>query len=412
MQTSKVADIERLTLARTAPVGEQQKRPNNVAGSPVFVDDEFGHTRKNFADSFLFRSAAERGVGAAGSASPVWFSIRSNQQRSPQVVRCRDVLSEMIDYDHRALDSDASKITTRGTGTDVQDPPLRQGQDLEPVASSRFQRAIPKPGGCAVTEPESKGVDGRPGPARFRFVALALVVILATVAAACGNSGPSEGALQGKSPTAIASKSIVAYHQQRSVGYVTKTITGHMTTVEVGAISSTGPAAETVTTNGHPVIDARLVGDVAYVRAVASILQQGLGLPASTATAYAGKWISLKQGDAAYERVVNTLSTTQAIIEFVPEEPHLRVAGVTSVAGHNAVVISGSPNGSLQAGSTATTSLFVSTTAPYLPLSGALVVKNANGRTTERSVAAYGKWNERVDPSPPKGATPVSSLSG
>jgi hypothetical protein len=243
-------------------------------------------------------------------------------------------------------------------------------------------------------------------------VALALIVLLATVAAACGNSGPTEGALQGKSPTAIASKSIVAYHRQRSVHFVTKTITGNMTTIEVGAVSRAGPAAETVTTNGHPVIDARLVDNVAYVRAVASILQQGLGLPASTATAYAGKWISFQKGDSAYERVVNTLSTTQAIIEFVPEEPNLRVAGVSTVAGHNAVVVAGSPNGSLQPGNTATTSLFVSTTAPYLPLSGALVVKNTNGRTTERSVAAYGKWNEQVDAVPPKGATPASSLSG
>jgi hypothetical protein len=237
-------------------------------------------------------------------------------------------------------------------------------------------------------------------------------VLLPTVAAACGNSGPTEGALHGKSATAIASLSVMAYHRQRSVGFVTKTITGHTTTVEVGAISSAGPAAETVTTNGHPVIDARLVGDVAYVRAAASVLHDGLGLPASTATAYEGKWISLQKGDAAYERVVNTLSTTQAILEFVPEEPNQRVAGVATVSGHTAVVVAGSPSGSIPAGSRASTSLFVSTTAPYLPLSGALVVKSATGSTTERSVAVYGKWNERVDAVAPKGATPISSLGG
>ena len=204
----------------------------------------------------------------------------------------------------------------------------------------------------------------------------------------------------------------MAYHRQRSVGFVTKTITGNTTTVEGGAISSAGPASETVTTNGRPVIDAMLVNQVAYVRAAASVLEQGLSLPANIATANAGKWISLQKGDSAYEHVVNTLTTTQAILEFVPEEPNLRVAGVTSVAGRNAVVVAGSPSGSVQGGSTATSSLFVSTTAPYLPLSGTLEVKSATGRTTERTAAVYGKWNERVDPVPPKGATPISTLTG
>lgn len=269
------------------------------------------------------------------------------------------------------------------------------------------------PASYVVTGTESNRAGGRPRRRpRLRLTAIALMALLPTIAAACGNSGPTEGALHGKSPTAIASISIVAYHRQRSVGFVTKTITGNTTTVEAGAISRAGTAAETVTTNGHPIIDAVLVDQVAYLRAAASVLQQGLGLPAATATAYTGKWISIQKADAAYERVVNTLSATQAILEFVPEEPNLRVAGVSSVAGRNAVVVAGSPSGSVQAGSKATTSLFVSTTAPYLPVSGALQVKNATGRTTERAASAYGKWNERVDPIPPKGATPISSLGG
>ncbi len=292
-------------------------------------------------------------------------------------------------------------------GTAVQVPP-RQGQPLKPAAPSggHFSEVL-KPASRAFTESGRAG--RRP---RFRLVTIVLIALASVTAAGCSSSGPSEGALHGKSPTAIASLSIVAYHRQRSVSFVTKTIAGNTTTVEAGAISRAGPAAETVTINGRPLIDAVLVNQVAYLRAAASVLEQGLSLSASTSTAYAGKWISLQKGDAAYERVVSTLSTTQAILEFVPEEPNLRVAGVTTVAGRNAVAVAGSPSGSVQAGSTATSSLFVSMTAPYLPLSGALVVKSATGRTTERAAAVYGKWNERVDPIPPKGATPISSLSG
>jgi hypothetical protein len=234
---------------------------------------------------------------------------------------------------------------------------------------------------------------------------------LAVTAAACGNSGPSEGALQGKSPTSIAGLSITAFHRQQSVSFVTKTLLGKSTTIEVGATTREGPAAESVTTDGQPVIDAVLVNQVAYLRATSSVLQNSLKLSASEATAYAGKWISLTVADPEYETVVNSLRPTQAIEQFVPEEPNLRVAGVTSIGGRSAVAVTGSPGAQVAAGDTALTTLFVSTTAPYLPISSTIVVKGASGTTAERLASVYGKYNERVDPIAPTGATPISSIS-
>lgn len=235
--------------------------------------------------------------------------------------------------------------------------------------------------------------------------------MLAIAATACGNNAPSEGALQGKTATAITSLSITAFHRQRSVTFVTKTIIGKSTTVESGAASASA-ATETVTTNGHPTIQAVLVDKVAYLRASASVLAHAFSLSSATATAYAGKWISFHSGDADYQEVASTLSQTQAILQFVPQEPNLRVAGVTSVAGRNAVAIAGSPAASSQAGSTATSTLFVSTSAPFLPLSSTIVVTSSSGRTTERVAAVYGKWNHPVDPVAPTGATPIAAVSG
>ncbi len=244
-----------------------------------------------------------------------------------------------------------------------------------------------------------------------RLGACALTAVVAIMAAACGNSGPSEGALQGKSATSIAGQSIMAFHRQQSVSFVTKTLVGKTTTIEAGATTRDGPAAETVTTDGQPVIDAVLVHQVAYLRATSSVLQNSLKLSASNATAYAGKWISLTVADPAYEEVVNSLRPTQAIDQFVPEEPNLRVAGVTSIGGRSAVAVTGSPGAQVAAGDTALTTLFVSTTAPYLPISSTIVVKSASGTTAERLASVYGKYNERVDPIAPTGATPISSLS-
>ena len=232
--------------------------------------------------------------------------------------------------------------------------------------------------------------------------------------AAC-SSGPSEGALEGKTATAITSLSIQAYHRQQSVHYVTKTIVGKSTTIESGATSLSGSAEEIVTTDGHPVVEAVLVDHDAYLRGSAAFLKNALNLSSSAATAYEGKWISFQAGQTAYSLVVASLSPTQAIEEFVPQEPNLRLGGATSVAGHGAVAILGSPGpGAQQApGTTATTTLFVSTTAPYLPLSATiLVVNHGSTKPLEQVASVYGQWNKKLDPVVPKGATPITTVTG
>jgi hypothetical protein len=263
--------------------------------------------------------------------------------------------------------------------------------------------------------PLASGADTHPGSpgARWRRrvpVAVALTAVL-VVAAACGNSGPSEGALAGKTATAITGISIKAFHRQKSVQFVSRTIVGGATTIENGASSVSGSAAETVTTNGHLTLDAVLVDHVAYIQTTTAVLEHALNLTSSVATTYSGKWISLQAGDADYQSVVNSLSPTQAIVQFVPQEPHLRVAGATSVGGKGVVAVSGSSAGQDESGDTAGLTLFVSTARPYLPVSATVTVKNAAGKSAETVASVYGKWNERVDPIVPKGATPISSLT-
>lgn len=241
-------------------------------------------------------------------------------------------------------------------------------------------------------------------------ILLALGTALAVGAAGC-SSGPSEGALAGKSATSVTSISVTAFHRQISVHFVTKTVIGSQTTVEIGATSKS--AAEETIRSGHtPVLQAIYVDKVAYVRAGTQFLENDLHLSSTTAAAHAGKWISIQKGDTSYSNIVQSLAPGGAIIEFVPEEPNLKVAGATQFSGRGAVAVQGSPGGGVPQGSSAATTLFVSTAAPYLPLGATVELKNSQtGKTEERVASVFGKWNEHVDPVPPKGAISLSSIA-
>ena len=233
--------------------------------------------------------------------------------------------------------------------------------------------------------------------------------MLSCALAACGGGGPTAGALAGKTPTQILQLSVKAYHRQPSVHFVTKTVSSQ-TTLEVGAASATA-ATESVHAGNSPALDAILVDTTAYVRAGNAFLEGALQLSATTAAAYAGKWISFHKGDPGYPSIAANLSPGAAILDFVPAEPNLRVAGVTQFSGHTAVVVSGSPQSPSKNG-IADVSLFVSTTAPYLPLGATVVVRNGRGHTTERVASVYGKWDKKVDPTAPSNAVPFTSITG
>jgi hypothetical protein len=230
------------------------------------------------------------------------------------------------------------------------------------------------------------------------------------VLAACGGGGVNLGALGGKTATQILTVSVHAFHRQPSVHFVTKTVSPSQTTIEVGAASPTA-ASETVQAGKQPALQAMLVDKTVYLRAGNAFLQGALQLSTKTAAAYAGKWLSFHKGDPGYPSIAANLSPGAAIVDFVPEEPHLRVAGHTQFGGHTAIVVSGSP-GRPPTNGIANVSLFVSTTAPYLPLGATVTVRDAEGKTIEKLASVYGKWGKKVDPTPPTGAVPFTSITG
>jgi len=249
---------------------------------------------------------------------------------------------------------------------------------------------------------------------RRRRVAVTFAGLMATLgvtAAACGgSSGPSEGALAGKSATAVLSTSIKAYHEQSSVSFVTKTVVGKTSTVQVGATSN-GAATESVRAGTTPIIDAVLVDGTAYLRAGTQFLEQELSLSTQQATQYAGQWISFKKGDPGFSTISTSLGASDAIYSLVPEDPNLRVVGAASFSKHQVIAVSGSPASSPAAGDTAKLTMFVSTTAPYLPLGATLNVTDGSGKTVEQVAAVFGRYNAKVAPKAPTDAVPITSLT-
>ena len=119
-------------------------------------------------------------------------------------------------------------------------------------------------------------------------------------AAACGNSGPSEGALAGKTATAVTAHPFGPF--TAAVGAVFhQDVVGKDHHAPGRCDQRVRRRVETVTTNGVPVIDAVVVDHVAYVRTTQAVLEQTFSLPAGTASSYSGKWISLSSGDAGYQ---------------------------------------------------------------------------------------------------------------
>jgi hypothetical protein len=258
--------------------------------------------------------------------------------------------------------------------------------------------------------------DRHPAPTTRRALrrrgSIAAIVVggLGVLLSACGG-GPSAGALQGKSATEVVGLSISAFHRQHSFHFVSKTVYGKQTQVQIGDVSKSS-AAESLQSGKHPILDAVLVDGAAYLRAGTKLLENTLALSTSVATAHSGTWLALGKGDAAYSEVADSLSATSAIEVFVPEEPNLHIAGVVTFSGQNALAVEGTSLAAPSNGGVAEVTLFVSTSSPFFPLGATLVVTNPSGKVVERDAALFGRWNERVAPRVPRGATPLASIIG
>jgi hypothetical protein len=245
-----------------------------------------------------------------------------------------------------------------------------------------------------------KGPPGwQPGAVRRLF----LLPILAIACLACACGGPSAGGLAGKSASEVLALAQAAAQKEGSFHFVDQTGTGKNEQRLVG--DSASNAGQQVVSGPNGLLDARLVDSVIYVTGSEAVIGAALKLTDAEAAKYAGKWISLQKTDSPYETVAKALDPSAELTPYTPVG-NLKVGNVSTLRGRSVLAVSGTA--SEVAGASATATLYVSTSAPYVPVGGSLV--GTGSQKGDSEVVAFTAWGERVRPTPPASATPYSSL--
>jgi hypothetical protein len=243
----------------------------------------------------------------------------------------------------------------------------------------------------------------------MRFSLAAVVVASCLLLAGCGNSGSgsSFGSLKGETPTEILALTTTAittngfsFHfiDQSTVGTRSSTLSGDDTAAGSDQTLSGSVSALTV--------ERRSDGRV-YVEGAAPALESSLGLSAATATANAGKWISLQPGDTPYQAVTAALAPKAELDAFIPLAPYTLVAP-RQFHGRTVVGVSGRPPASAANGTGHLVTIFVPTHAPYTPVGATLTFGTGSGAGIEAVV--FNRWGQRTDPAVPAGVVAYSSL--
>jgi hypothetical protein len=222
------------------------------------------------------------------------------------------------------------------------------------------------------------------------------------LAGACG--GPSSGGLAGKSASQVLALAKAAEAKEGSFHFVDQTGTGSQGQTLVGDTSFSAGQQQVRGPNG--VLEVRLVGKTIFVNASELVLQDALKMSSGLATKFAGKWLSLQPTDAPYQTVAEALLPASEIGPYTPASD-LKLGSVTTLRHQNVLPVSGTAPSS--SGASATATLYISTTAPYVPVGGSLVATGSDKSESEE--VAFTAFGESVKPVAPTGAISYAAIT-
>ena len=229
-----------------------------------------------------------------------------------------------------------------------------------------------------------------------RTTACALAALsVGALAAACG--GGVSGPLAGKTPAQILSAALTAASHSSGFHYVLRADNGSQHETITGD-AAPGGGIQTVTSATDTVV-VEVIGTAVYVMGNAGGLKDTIGLPATSATKYAGQWISVKQTDSLYQPVTQAVTTSGVLGELEPKG-HLAEVPKT-FNGTSAVAVTGGLPGAAQQGVTGTSTMYVAAGSPTVPIGFTGTAKN-NGQTVSDN-GTFTKWGEQVPLSAPTG---------
>ena len=252
-----------------------------------------------------------------------------------------------------------------------------------------------------------------------RLLNTALVTILVTTSAtACGMTGvtnqakpartvtitPATPALSNMSAANIRDKMISAINSAGSVHVTVHNRHGALSgTYSDDSLTDSGRQVITLSTGARA--EVLLINAVGYVEGNYKALTNFFGFPADTASKYAGKWISFKQGQTGYQQVTAGLTLSSVISELKVAAPLSKLpaaaAGGTPVVRirGTAPAASGAPAGTEQI-------IEIAATGSPLPVSSE---EKARGEAAD---VTFSSWGETPHLSAPVGAIPISAVLG
>jgi len=244
-----------------------------------------------------------------------------------------------------------------------------------------------------------------------RGLLLAAAAGLLFSAAGCSSTPRGATPLAQKSPSEVIGIATAAATAAGSMTFVDVTragVTRNGKVVSTLSGASSAPAAQEAIVGADP-LQVVLNEQTIYVRATAATLQSALGLTAADATAYAGMWISLQDGDAPFQSLSAALTIASELDNFTPTSPGLRLGPVTTLHGRQVLPVQGAAPTAATGGATGSATLFVSVAAPHVPVAGALVV---GGEQSYSEAAVFTKWGHNVATTAPSGAVPYTTFTG
>ncbi len=233
------------------------------------------------------------------------------------------------------------------------------------------------------------------------FVVVCLVFVSLT-AAACGGSS-TEG-LSGKSASQVLSVAQTAAKKDASFHFVDESGTGKDVERLVGDVSDQN--GQELLTNPYGSLEVRLVGPTIYVSGSAKSLEVALGMSSLVATKYATQWISMVAGDAPYSSVAKAMLPSAELGDYLPSGD-LVTGQVMTLDKHQVLPVSGTAPTTTSGKGVAT--LYVSTTAPFVPIGGVLTGTGSTGSDNEE--VAFTSWGESIDFKAPSDSVAYSSIA-
>lgn len=160
-------------------------------------------------------------------------------------------------------------------------------------------------------------------------------------------------------------------------------------------------------TTGH--VAGRLVDKLVYFRGDTFGLEEYLGMPATLAPNYTGKWIYFSPATQDYKGIEKSMTFSAAIEQISLTGPF--TTGTSTVNGQAADTVTGTTTTTNTKGKKVKGKATLYLPATGTPLPMRFVGQEKQGSKVESGTVVFSQWGLKVAPSAPHGAIAASSIS-